>query len=335
MEGISHMLPFVVGGGILMAVAFLIDTICVDMESLTVAERAGFGSITPFAAQLKSIGSLAFGLMLPALAGYIAKAIADTPGLAAGFVGGLIAANGKSGFLGALLAGFLAGYIVVLLKKVFCKLPASIEKLATVLLYPLFGILIIGLIMNFIVEPPAGALNDLLNNALNSMGSTSKIVLGIVVAGMMAIDMGGPFNKAAYMFATVSILEGNYYVMAAVMLGGMVPPCALALSCLLFKNKYDKQEKDSAVAAVMMGLSFITEGAIPFAAKDPLRVIPGCMAASALAGALAMLFDCSLMAPHGGIFVFLVATHPLLYLVALLAGILFGALLIGIIKKKV
>lgn len=240
MNGVSHMLPFVVGGGILIALAFLIDGLCVDVNSLSEEMRANFGSITPVAAVFRQIGNLAFGFMLPVLAGFIAESIADRPGLALGFVGGMIAANGTSGFLGALVAGFLAGYVIVLLRKVFAKFPEAIEKLAPVLLYPFFGILITGLIMLFVVEPPIGALNTALNTALTNMGGTSKILLGIIVAGMMSIDMGGPFNKAAYVFGTASITAGNYDIMAAVMIGGMVPPCAIALATLLFKNKFTK-----------------------------------------------------------------------------------------------
>lgn len=335
MNGVSHMLPFVVGGGILIAIAFLLDSIGVDMASLSAEERGNFGTITPAAAVFKNIGGLAFGFMLPILAGYIAMSIADRPGLAAGFIGGAIAANGKSGFLGALAAGFIAGYLVLLLKKLFEKLPKAIEKLSPVLLFPLFGILFVGLIMIFVVEPPIGALNTALNDALAGMGSTSKLVLGAVLAGMMAIDMGGPFNKAAYVFGTASIIEGNYAVMAAVMIGGMVPPCAIALATLLFKNKFTKAERESGPTNFIMGLAFITEGAIPFAASDPLRVIPSCIIGSAAAGALSMAFGCTLMAPHGGIFVFPVVEHALMYLVALAVGTVISALLLGVLKKKV
>lgn len=334
MNGVSHMLPFVVGGGILIALAFLIDGLSVDINLLSTEERGNFGSITPIAAILKSIGGVAFGFMLPILAGYIAMSIADRPGLAVGFVGGMIAASGKSGFLGALVAGFLAGYIILILKKLFDKLPDTIEKIAPVLLYPLFGVLFIGLIMTFLVEPPIGALNTALNTALENMGGTSKILLGIVVAGMMSIDMGGPFNKAAYVFGVGSIAAGNYDIMAAVMIGGMVPPCAIALATLLFKNKFTKEERDSGPVNFIMGLGFITEGAIPFAASDPIRVIPSCVIGSALAGALSMAFGCTLMAPHGGIFVFPVVEHTLMYLVSLVAGTVVGAILLGILKKK-
>ena len=335
MNGVSHMLPFVVGGGILIALAFLIDGFAVDLNSLAEAERSNFGSITPVAALLKSIGGVAFGFMLPVLSGYIAESIADRPGLAVGFVGGMIAANGKSGFLGALVAGFVAGYLVLWLQKVFSKLPESIEKIAPVLLYPLCGILLIGLIMTFIVEPPVGALNTGLNTALTNMGGTSKILLGIIVAGMMAIDMGGPFNKAAYVFGTASIAAGNYDIMAAVMIGGMVPPCAIALATILFKNKFTKEERESGPVNFIMGLAFITEGAIPFAASDPGRVLPSCIIGSAIAGALSMAFGCTLMAPHGGIFVFPVVGHALMYLLALIVGTVVGAFLLGTLKKPV
>lgn len=335
MNGVSHMLPFVVGGGILIALAFLIDGLSVDMNALSVADRGNFGSITPFAATLKSIGGVAFGFMLPVLAGYIAESIADRPGLAVGFVGGMIAANGKSGFLGALLAGFIAGYVVLFLQKAFSNLPEAIEKIAPVLLYPLFGTLLIGLIMMFIVEPPVGFLNTALNNGLTNMGGASKVVLGIILGGMMAIDMGGPFNKAAYVFGTASIAAGNYDIMAAVMIGGMVPPCAIALATILFKNKFTKEERDSGPVNFIMGLAFITEGAIPFAASDPARVLPSCIIGSAVAGALSMAFGCTLMAPHGGIFVFPVVGNAIMYLVALVVGTAVGTFLLGVLKKPV
>ena len=335
MNGVSHMLPFVVGGGILIALAFLIDGLCVDMTSLTAEARQSFGSITPVAATLKSIGDLAFGFMLPVLAGFIAMSIADRPGLAVGFVGGAIAANGKSGFLGALVAGFLAGYLILLLRKLFEKLPKALEKIAPVLLYPVFGILIVGLVMTFVVEPPIGALNTALNTALTNMSGSSKVLLGIIVAGMMAVDMGGPFHKAAYVFGTASIAAGNYGIMAAVMIGGMVPPCAIALASLLFKDKFTKTERESAPTNFIMGLAFITEGAIPFAASDPLHVIPACVIGSGLAGALSMAFNCTLMAPHGGIFVFPVVGNPLMYLAALAVGTVVGALMLGVLKKKI
>ena len=335
MNGVSHMLPFVIGGGILIALAFLIDGLCVDVNSLSADARSNFGTITPVAAALKNIGNVAFGFMLPVLAGYIASSIGDRPALAVGFVGGMVAANGKSGFLGALVAGFLAGYLILALKKIFSKLPESIEKITPVLLYPLFGILLIGLIMIYIVEPPIGALNTGLNTALTNMSGSSKILLGIIVAGMMSIDMGGPFNKAAYVFGTASIAAGNYDIMAAVMIGGMVPPCAIALASILFKNKFTKDERKSAPVNFIMGLAFITEGAIPYAAADPLHVLPSCIIGAAAAGALSMAFGCTLMAPHGGIFVFPVVGNAVMYLAALVVGTVVGAVLLGLLKKKV
>ena len=335
MNGVSHMLPFVVGGGILIALAFLIDGLSVDINSLSDEMRANFGTITPVAAALKGIGDTAFGFMLPVLAGFIAMSIGDRPALAVGFVGGMLASQGKSGFLGALLAGFVAGYLILLLRKVFAKLPQSIEKIAPVLLYPLFGILIMGLLMNYVIEPPVGALNTALNTGLTNMSGSSKILLGIIVAGMMSIDMGGPFNKAAYVFGTASIAAGNYDIMAAVMIGGMVPPCAIALATLLFKKKFTKEERESGPVNFIMGLAFITEGAIPFAASDPIHVLPSCIIGAAVSGALSMAFGCTLMAPHGGIFVFPVVEHALMYLVSLVIGTIVGAVLLGILKKRV
>ena len=335
MNGVSHMLPFVVGGGILIALAFLIDGLCVDMNALSAADRGNFGTITPVAAQLKTIGNLAFGLMLPVLAGYIGEAIGDRPALAVGFVGGLMAANGKSGFLGALVAGFVSGYLILLLRKLCDKLPEALEKIAPVLIYPVFGILGIGLLMNFAVEPIMGAINTALNNGLTGMGGSSKIVLGLILGGMMAIDMGGPFNKAAYVFGTAAIAAGNYDIMAAVMIGGMTPPCAIALATLLFKNKFTKSEREAGPTNFVMGLAFITEGAIPYAAADPLHVLPSCIVGSAVAGALSMAFGCTLMAPHGGIFVFPVVGNAIMYLVALVAGTVISAVLLGVLKKKI
>ncbi len=335
MNGVSHMLPFVVGGGILIALAFLIDGLCVDMNALSAADRGNFGTITPVAAQLKTIGNLAFGLMLPVLAGYIGEAIGDRPALAVGFVGGLMAANGKSGFLGALVAGFVSGYLILLLRKLCDKLPEALEKIAPVLIYPVFGILGVGLLMNFAVEPIMGAINTALNNGLTGMGGSSKIVLGLILGGMMAIDMGGPFNKAAYVFGTAAIAAGNYDIMAAVMIGGMTPPCAIALATLLFKNKFTKSEREAGPTNFVMGLAFITEGAIPYAAADPLHVLPSCIVGSAVAGALSMAFGCTLMAPHGGIFVFPVVGNALMYLVALVVGTVISAVLLGVLKKKV
>ena len=335
MNGVSHMLPFVVGGGILIAIAFLIDGLNVDINALPADQRSNFGTITPIAAMFKNIGGVAFGLMLPVLAGFIGMAIGDRPALALGFVGGMLAANGKSGFLGALAAGFLAGYLILGLRKICDKLPDAIEKLAPVLIYPVVGILIMGLAMNFVVEPVMGGINTGLNNFLSGMGDSSRIVLGLILGGMMAIDMGGPFNKAAYVFGTAAITAGNYDIMAAVMIGGMTPPCAIALATLLFKNKFTKEERDAGPTNFIMGLAFITEGAIPFAASDPLHVLPSCIIGSALAGALSMAFHCTLMAPHGGIFVFPVVGNAVMYLVALVAGTVVSALLLGVLKKKV
>ena len=335
MNGVSHMLPFVVGGGILIAIAFLIDGLNVDINALPADQRSNFGTITPIAAMFKNIGGVAFGLMLPVLAGFIGMAIGDRPALALGFVGGMLAANGKSGFLGALAAGFLAGYLILGLRKICDKLPDAIEKLAPVLIYPVVGILIMGLAMNFVVEPIMGGINTGLNNFLSGMGDSSRVVLGLILGGMMAIDMGGPFNKAAYVFGTAAIAAGNYDIMAAVMIGGMTPPCAIALATLLFKNKFTKEERDAGPTNFIMGLAFITEGAIPFAASDPLHVLPSCIIGSALAGALSMAFHCTLMAPPGGIFVFPVVGNAVMYLVALVAGTVVSALLLGVLKKKV
>ena len=335
MNGVSHMLPFVVGGGILIAIAFLIDGLSVDLNVLPADQRADFGTITPLAALFKGIGDTAFGFMLPVLAGFIAMAIGDRPALAVGFVGGMIASGGKSGFLGALVAGFAAGYIILGLRKICAKLPQAIEKIAPVLLYPVFGILIMGLLMNFVVEPIMGAINTALNTGLSNMGETSKVLVGLILGGMMAIDMGGPFNKAAYVFGTASIAAGNYDIMAAVMIGGMTPPCAIALATLLFKHKFTKEQREAGPTNFIMGLAFITEGAIPFAASDPLHVLPACIVGSAAAGALSMAFNCTLMAPHGGIFVFPVVGNALLYLVALVAGTVISAVLLGLLKKKV
>ena len=335
MNGVSHMLPLVVGGGILIAIAFLIDGLSVDLSALPADQRANFGTITPLAALFKGIGNTAFGFMLPILAGFIAMAIGDRPALALGLVGGMMAANGKSGFLGALLAGFAAGYIILGLRKLCDKLPEALEKIAPVLIYPVAGILIMGLLMTFVVEPVMGGINTGLNNALTGMGSSSKVILGMVLGGMMAIDMGGPFNKAAYVFGTAAIAAGNYDIMAAVMIGGMTPPCAIALATLLFKDKFTKEERDAGPTNFIMGLAFITEGAIPFAASDPLRVLPSCIIGSAVAGAISMAFNCTLMAPHGGIFVFPVVGNAVMYLVALVVGTVISAVLLGLLKKKV
>ena len=335
MNGVSHMLPFVVGGGILIAIAFLIDGLSIDLNSLPADERAAFGTITPAAALFKQIGGVAFGFMLPVLAGYIAMAIGDRPALAVGFVGGMIASQGKSGFLGALAAGFIAGYLILALRKACENLPEALEKIAPVLIYPVVGVLLIGLVMSFVVEPVMGAINMALNNGLSSMGGSSKLILGFVLAAMMAIDMGGPFNKAAYVFGTAAIASGNYDVMAAVMIGGMTPPCAIALATMLFKKKFTKEEREAGPTNFIMGLAFITEGAIPFAASDPVHVLPACIVGSGVAGAMSMLFNCTLMAPHGGIFVFPVMGNPLFYLLALVVGMAISTVLLGVLKKNV
>lgn len=336
MNGVSHMLPFVIGGGILIALAFLFDDYSIDPSN--------FGKNTPFAAYIKTIGEQAFGMMLPVLAGYIAMSIADRPGLAVGFVAGLIAKMGStfanpagggvnSGFLGALLAGFIGGYIVLLLKKAFSKLPKSLEGIKPVLLYPLIGILLAAVATTFI-NPFVGAINDGITSLLNSMGGTSKIVLGAVVGGMMSVDMGGPVNKAAYVFGTAQLAEGNFDIMAAVMAGGMVPPIAIALCTTFFKKKFTDKERQSGLVNYIMGLSFISEGAIPFAAADPIRVIPSCMIGSAVAGALSMAFQCTLRAPHGGIFVLPTIGNPFGYLAAIVIGSVAGCGVLALLKKN-
>lgn len=334
MNGVSHMLPFVVGGGILIAIAFLIDSIALTPEQLEAA-GSDFGTVTAAAAMFKNIGGIAFGFMLPMLAGYIAMSIADRPGLAVGFVGGAIAANGTSGFLGALVAGFLAGYFVKLLMKLCEKFPKALDGIKPVLIYPVVGVLGIGLIMTMVIEPVVGFINTALNNGLASLNGASVVLLGFILAGMMAIDMGGPFNKAAYVFGTAAIAAGNYNIMAAVMIGGMVPPCAIALATLLFKNKFTPEERKNGPTNFVMGLAFITEGAIPYAAADPLHVIPACVIGSGISGAMSMAFQCTLMAPHGGIFVFPVVGNALLYVVALVVGTVVSTLLLGLLKKKV
>ena len=325
MNGVSNMLPFVVAGGILIALAFLFDDRAIN--------PANFGSNTPLAAFFKTIGDAAFGFLLPVLAGFIAVSIADRPAMVVGFVGGLLANAGGAGFLGALLAGFIAGYLVLGLRKVFAFLPQSLEGIKPVLLYPLIGTLLIGVIMTFIINPPVAFLNNGLTNFLNNLGTSSAIVLGIVVAAMMSIDMGGPFNKAAYVFAIASLESGNEAVMAAVMAGGMVPPLAIALATTFFKNRFTKEQRDAGKVNYVMGLSFITEGAIPFAAADPLKVIPSCAIGAAVAGALTMFFGCTLPAPHGGIFVFPVVGNWLMYLVAVLVGSIVGAVILGFLKR--
>lgn len=355
MSGVSHMLPFVIGGGILIAIAFLLDNFEMDPSN--------FGMNTPIAAFFKSVGGVAFGLMLPVLAGYIAYSIADRPGLAVGFVGGMLAANGNavlefanqhtglagylqntvfnasgstvSGFLGALVAGFVAGYIVLLLGKIFAKLPKSMEGIKPTLLYPVFGIFIIGALMLFVFNPIIGIVNTGLANLLDSMGSSSKLLLGLVLGAMMAIDMGGPINKAAYVFGTMAIANGNYDIMAAVMIGGMVPPIGIALATTFFKNRFTNAERQSTISNYIMGLCFITEGAIPFAAADPLHVIPATAIGAAVAGGLSMLFKCTLMAPHGGVFVFAVVGNWPMYLLALAAGAVVTMFLLALLKKPV
>lgn len=336
MNGVSHMLPFVIGGGILIALAFLFDDYSIDPSN--------FGKNTPLAAYLKTIGEQAFGMMLPVLAGYIAMSIADRPGLAVGFVGGLIAKMGatfanpgggsvNSGFLGALLAGFIGGYIVIMLKRAFSKLPKSLEGIKPVLLYPLIGIFLVAVVTTFI-NPFVGAINDGLTGLLNGMGGTSKIILGAVVGGMMSVDMGGPVNKAAYVFGTAQLAEGNFDIMAAVMAGGMVPPIAVALCTTFFKNKFTEKERQSGLVNYIMGLSFISEGAIPFAAADPIRVIPSCIIGSAVAGGLSMALGCTLRAPHGGIFVLPTIGNPFGYLLAVIIGSAAGCLVLAALKKN-
>jgi PTS system fructose-specific IIC component len=327
MNGVSHMLPFVVGGGILIALAFLLDDYSIDPSN--------FGSNTPVAAIFNQIGGAAFGFMLPVLAGFIGMSIADRPGLTVGFVGGFLANTGGAGFLGALVAGFLSGYIIILLRKITKGLPKSLDGIKPMLIFPLFGILSIGLIMLLLLNPPLASLNEAITSWLSTMGSGSKIALGLLLGGMMAIDMGGPINKAAYLFGTASLASGSSLVMAAVMAGGMVPPLALSLSMILFKDKYSDRDRQTIVTNIIMGLSFITEGAIPFAAADPLRVIPASIVGSALAGMLSMVFGCSLRAPHGGIWVIGVIENPIKYLIAILIGSIVSAIILGLLKKKV
>ncbi|MBQ9441838.1 MAG: PTS sugar transporter subunit IIA [Selenomonadaceae bacterium] len=333
MNGVSHMLPFVIGGGILIAISFLIDGASVDLNSLPADERGKFGNITPVAHVFNQIGGASFGFMLPVLAGFIAMSIADRPGLAAGFVGGALSASNGSGFLGALLAGFVAGFAVNWLKKALSFLPPSLEGTKPILFYPLLGVLIIGLICNFVIGPPVSAINSWLTDTLANMDPSAKVFMGAVVAGMMAVDMGGPLNKAAYVTGVGLLADGNYFVMAAVMAGGMVPPIAIALSSMFFKSKFTKNEQKTAPTNIIMGLSFITEGAIPFAAGDPIHVIPSCVVGSAIAGAMTMAFDCTLMAPHGGIFVVPTIGNPLMYLVAIIVGSIVGAAILGTIRK--
>ena len=338
MSGVTHMLPFVVGGGILIAISFLLDNYEIN--------PSGFGSNTPLAAFFNTIGNSAFGFMLTILAGYIALSIADRPGLAAGFVGGAVALSGvtiqslqnsnvttvSSGFLGALLAGFIAGYIIILLKKVFEIIPKSLEGIKTILLYPVFGILLTGLAV-ILINPFIGMINTGLNNFLNNMGGVNKVILGIILGGMMSVDLGGPVNKAAYTFGTGMLAEGHYDIMAAVMAGGMVAPLVIAILATIFPKKLDRKDRSSALLNYVLGLSFISEGAIPFASSDPLRVLPACIIGSAIAGGLSMLFGCTLMAPHGGIFVIGIVGNALMYLVSIAIGAIVGALILATLKR--
>lgn len=335
MNGVSHMLPFVIGGGILIALAFLLDDYSID--------PANFGKNTPVAAYLKTIGEFSFGMMLPVLAGYIAMSIADRPGLAVGFVAGLVAKSGttfanpaggdvNAGFLGALFAGFAAGYLVLLLKKLTSKLPQSLNSVRPMIIYPVFGILT-GSVVTTLINPLMGMINDGLTNVLSSMHGTSKVLLGMVVAGMQSVDMGGPVNKTSYVFGTSQLAEGNFEIMAAVMAGGMVPPLVIALCTTFFKNRFTQKERESGLVNYLLGLSFISEGAIPFAANDPLRVIPACIAGSAVAGGLSMMFECTLRAPHGGIFVLPTIGNPLFYVIAVFAGSAVGCLILAALKK--
>ena len=338
MNGVSYMLPFVIGGGILIALAFLLDDYSLN--------PAGFGSNTPIAAWFKSIGDIAFQFMLPILSAYIATSIADRPGLLAGFIGGYIASLGSTfadpsgmetvsaGFLGALASGFLAGYLILGLKTLCAYLPEALEGIKPVLIYPVVGLILIGIVM-CTINPFMASINTVFTNGLNSMGGTSKILLGFLLGGMMAADMGGPINKAAYVFGTASLASGGFDIMAAVMAGGMVPPLITALSTTFFKNKFTAEERKSGFINYIMGLCFITESAIPFAAADPLRVLPACIAGSATAGGISMLMNCTLRAPHGGIFVLPVIGNPFGYILALLAGSVVGSILLGILKKPI
>ena len=327
MNGVSHMLPFVIGGGILIALAFLFDT-------FDPANAKNFGSGTPLSAFLMKIGGASFGFMLPVLAGYIAMSIADRPGLVAGFVGGLLASQGGSGFLGALIAGFAAGYLVLLVKKLVSGLPQAREGTKPVLFYPVLGVLFIGIAITFIINPPVSALNEWLMNSLQTMGTTSRVLLGLVFGAMMSVDMGGPVNKAAYVIGTGALATGEYGIMAAVMAGGMVPPLAIALCTTFFPSRFTEAERKSGITNYIMGLSFITEGAIPFAAADPIRVLPSCIIGAGTAGALSMFFECTLRAPHGGIFVVPTIGNPLLYLASIAIGSVVACIILAIVKPK-
>ena len=327
MNGVSHMLPFVIGGGILIALAFLFDT-------FDPANAKNFGSGTPLSAFLMKIGGTSFGFMLPVLAGYIAMSIADRPGLVAGFVGGLLSNQGGSGFLGALIAGFAAGYLVLLVKKLVSGLPQALEGTKPVLFYPVLGVLFIGIAITFIINPPVSALNEWLMNSLQTMGTTSHVLLGLVFGAMMSVDMGGPVNKAAYVIGTGALATGEYGIMAAVMAGGMVPPLAIALCTTFFPSRFTEAERKSGITNYIMGLSFITEGAIPFAAADPIRVLPSCIIGAGTAGALSMFFECTLRAPHGGIFVVPTIGNPLLYLASIAIGSVVACIILAIVKPK-
>ena len=326
-NGVSHMLPFVIGGGILIALAFLFDT-------FDPANAKNFGSGTPLSAFLMKIGGASFGFMLPVLAGYIAMSIADRPGLVAGFVGGLLANQGGSGFLGALIAGFAAGYLVLLVKKLVSGLPQALEGTKPVLFYPVLGVLFIGIAITFIINPPVSALNEWLMNSLQTMGTTSRVLLGLVFGAMMSVDIGGPVNKAAYVIGTGALATGEYGIMAAVMAGGMVPPLAIALCTTFFPSRFTEAERKSGITNYIMGLSFITEGAIPFAAADPIRVLPSCIIGAGTAGALSMFFECTLRAPHGGIFVVPTIGNPLLYLASIAIGSVVACIILAIVKPK-
>lgn len=328
MNGVSHMLPFVIGGGILIALAFLFDT-------FDPTNPSGFGSGTPLAAFLMKVGGTSFGFMLPVLAGYIAMSIADRPGLAAGFVGGMLANQGGSGFLGALIAGFVAGYLVLGIKKLVSGLPDSLEGTKPVLFYPVLGVLFIGIAITFIINPPVSALNNWLMESLQTMGTSSRVLLGLIFGAMMSVDMGGPVNKAAYVIGTGALATGEYGIMASVMAGGMVPPLSIALCTTLFPNRFSEAERKSGPTNYIMGLSFITEGAIPFAAADPIRVLPSCIIGAGTAGALSMFFECTLRAPHGGIFVVPTIGNPLMYLVSIAIGAVIGCALLAILKNPV
>lgn len=331
MNGVSHMLPFVIGGGILIALAFLFD--------MQHAGTAQFGTGMPLAAFLKQIGGLAFSMMLPILSGYIAMSIGERPALMPGIVGGFLASTGGSGFFGALFAGFIGGYLILLLKKIFSRLPNALDGIKPILLYPVLGLVLMGIVMTYIINPPTALFNTWLSDMLNSMTTSSRILLGFILGGMMSIDFGGPINKAAYVFGTASLLNTSGEavssgIMASVMIGGMVPPIAIALAMLLFKGKFTPKERQSTITNFIMGLSFITEGAIPFAVSDPVHIIPPCAIGAAVAGALSMLFGCTVPAPHGGIFVFGVVVNWPMYLVSLAVGVIVAALLIGLIRRK-